>query len=72
MTSIIPLLYQSGYFTIKDYTDISDLYVLDIPNKEIRVGLMESLLPNYVQIDSYKGTTAVAEMYLALLENDVD
>ena len=33
---------------------------------------MESLLPNYVQIDSYKGTTAVAEMYLALLENDVD
>ena len=72
MTSIIPLLYQSGYFTIKDYNEISDLYVLDIPNKEIRVGLMESLLPNYVQIDSYKGTTAVAEMYLALLENDVD
>ena len=72
MTSVIPLLYQSGYFTIKDYNEISDLYVLDIPNKEIRVGLMESLLPNYVQIDSYKGTTAVAEMYLALLENDVD
>ena len=72
MTSIIPLLYQSGYFTIKDYNEISDLYVLDIPNKEIRVGLMESLLPNYVQIDSYKGTTAVAEMYLALLDNDVD
>ena len=72
VTSVIPLLYQSGYFTIKDYNEISDLYVLDIPNKEIRVGLMESLLPNYVQIDSYKGTTAVAEMYLALLENDVD
>ena len=72
MTSVIPLLYQSGYFTIKDYNEISDLYVLDIPNKEIRVGLMESLLPNYVQIDSFKGTTAVAEMYLALLDNDVD
>ena len=45
MTSVIPLLYQSGYFTIKDYNEISDLYVLDIPNKEIRVGLMESDIP---------------------------
>ena len=72
VTSVIPLLYQSGYFTIKDYNELSDLYVLDIPNTEIRIGLMESLLPNYVQIDSYKGTTAVAEMFLALLENDVD
>ena len=72
VTSVIPLLYQSGYFTIKDYNELSDLYVLDIPNTEIRIGLMESLLPNYVQIDSYKGTTAVAEMYLALHENDLD
>ncbi len=72
MTSIIPLLYQSGYFTIKDYNDISELYVLDVPNKEIRIGLMESLLPNYVQIDTYKGTTTVGEMYLALLDEDLD
>ena len=33
---------------------------------------MESLLPNYVQIDSYKGTTTVAEMYMALYEDDLD
>ncbi|MGM9689134.1 MAG: AAA family ATPase, partial [Alloprevotella sp.] len=72
MASIIPLLYQSGYYTIKEYNRMGDLYVLDIPNTEIRIGLMESLLPNYVQIDSYKGTTAVAEMYLALLEEDLD
>ena len=72
LTSMLPLLYQSGYLTIKDYYEEDNIYVLDIPNNEIRVGLMESLLPNYVQIDSYKGTTAVAEMYLALLENDVD
>ena len=72
MASIIPLLYQSGYYTIKEYNRMGDLYVLDIPNTEIRIGLMESLLPNYVQIDSYKGTTTVAEMYLALLEEDLD
>ena len=48
MTSLTPLLYQSGYTTIKDYNPISGLYTLDIPNKEIRIGLMESLLPNHV------------------------
>ena len=62
MTSVIPLLYQSGYFTIKDYNEPADLYTLDIPNQEIRIGLMQSLLPNYVQIDTYKGVTTVAEM----------
>lgn len=39
LTTIIPLLYQSGYLTIKKYTPETDLYTLGIPNKEIRVGL---------------------------------
>ena len=72
MTSIIPLLYQSGYYTIKEYNRMGDLYMLDIPNNEIRIGLMESLLPNYVQVDTYKGTATIAEMYLALLEENLD
>ena len=72
MTSLTPLLYQSGYTTIKDYNPISDLYTLDIPNKEIRIGLMESLLPNYVQSAANEGLTAIADMYMALLEGDLD
>lgn len=40
LTTIIPLLYQSGYLTIKKYTPETDLYTLGIPNKEIRVGLL--------------------------------
>ena len=49
MSSIMPLLYQAGYFTIKEYDEISDLYLLNLPNNEIRIGLMQSLLPNFVQ-----------------------
>ena len=49
MTDITPLLYQSGYLTIKDYSPFSELYLLDIPNKEVRIGLMKSLLANYVK-----------------------
>ena len=72
MSSIMPLLYQSGYMTIKDYNRRANLYTLDIPNNEIRIGLMESLLPNYIAIDTYKGVSTVAEMYLALENDDLN
>lgn len=49
MTAITPLLYQSGYLTIKGYDKFSKLYTLDLPNKEIKVGLFDSLLPNYLE-----------------------
>ncbi len=48
LTTIMPLLYQSGYLTIKKYTPETDLYTLGIPNKEIRVGLFRNLLPHYL------------------------
>ena len=45
MTDALPLLYQSGYMTIKDYDFFSQIYTLGIPNKEVRVGFTEGLLP---------------------------
>ena len=72
MKDITPLLYQSGYITIKDYNRASKLYTLDIPNTEIRVGLMDSLLPNYVHEYCVKGGTTIGYMYLALLNDDLD
>ena len=72
MESITPLLYQSGYVTIKDFNRATRLYTLDIPNNEIRVGLMESLLPNYVERRAEAGNTTIAKMYLALLNDDLD
>ena len=72
MRSITPLLYQGGYITIKGYDKISRLYTLDIPNLEIRVGLMESLLPNYVYACWESGISTVARMYSALYKEDLD
>ena len=72
MESITPLLYQSGYVTIKDFNRATRLYTLDIPNNEIRVGLMESLLPNYVERRAEAGNTTIAKMYLALLNDNLD
>ena len=72
MTSLIPLLYQSGYLTIKDYNEEDNIYVLDIPNKEIRIGLMESLLPSYVQSGFNAGLVTVSKMNRALRQGDLD
>ena len=49
MTNITPLFYQSGYLTIKGYSPVSEFYSLDLPDKEVRIGLMRSLLQNYVR-----------------------
>ena len=39
MSDALPLLYQSGYLTIKGYDPLSKGYYLGIPNKEVRAGL---------------------------------
>ena len=72
LKDITPLLYQSGYITIKEYNRASKLYTLDIPNTEIRVGLMDSLLPNYVHEYCVEGGTTIGYMYLALLNEDLE
>ena len=71
MTSIMPLLYQSGYITIKDYEPITGLYTLSIPNNEVRIGLMKNLLNNYVKQPQIASTT-VAKLYTKLLKDDLD
>ena len=55
MTSAVPLLYQSGYLTIKKYNPILQSFQLDYPNKEVRLGMVKSLAPNYlspIQMDN--------------------
>ena len=72
LNDITPLLYQSGYITIKDYNEEAELYTLDIPNMEIRIGLLGSLLPNYLASHAETGKATVGMMYLCLLKDDMD
>lgn len=51
MRNALPLLYQSGYLTIKDYDRESETYTLSIPNQEVRVGYTKGLLPLYIGLD---------------------
>ncbi len=71
MENITPLLYQSGYLTIKGYDKESDLYELDLPNEEVRKGLMQGLLPNYVSNDEEAYST-VGEIRALIRRDDME
>jgi hypothetical protein len=50
-TNPVPVIYQSGYLTIKDYDPEFGLYTLGFPNREVEDGFLKYLLPNYASID---------------------
>ena len=72
MTSVTPLLYQSGYITIKGYDPVFDTYTLGIPNKEVRIGLMRSLIPYYVCPNTQTANNMVVDIARALYQDDMD
>lgn len=45
----LPMIYQSGYLTIKGYERDTESYLLDIPNNEVREGLLTILANNYLK-----------------------
>ena len=72
MSSLTPLLYQSGYLTIKGYDDETQVYSLDIPNLEIFVGLYESLLPDYLENCADEGKVVIADISYLLKKEKAD
>ena len=71
-TSIVPLLYQSGYLTIKDYNSEFDYYTLDLPNREVRIGLTRSLIPSYITPNTLVVNNTARRMAQFLAKGDID
>ena len=72
MTTLTPLLYQSGYITIKGYDKEYDSYFLGIPNKEVRLGLTKALIPYYVTPNTVATNNTIRNMARALNKEDLD
>lgn len=73
MTDALPLLYQSGYLTIRDYDRKSKMYQLHIPNQEVRVGFTEGLLPFVSGMNSgYVQASFAVKFWKALRAGDID
>ncbi len=67
----LPMLYQTGYLTIKSYDERMQLYTLGYPNKEVKIGFTRGLLGEY---PSKTGTASgfVAHFYAAMDSQDID
>ena len=62
MTSALPLLYQSGYLTIKDYDPVFQTYRLGYPNREVKIGMLRNLAPNYLSPVSVNNNSTVVKL----------
>ena len=72
MTDTLPLLYQSGYLTIKKYEPMFQEYTLGIPNKEVRDGLLNSLIPHYVNPRRSDNNAFLLGFCKAVYRNDIE
>jgi hypothetical protein len=70
--SIIPLLYQTGYLTIKEYDGENEQYKLGIPNAEVRVGLLKNLLPLYLLVNGTEVSAPAGRASTALRKGDIN
>jgi hypothetical protein len=61
MVDALPLLYQSGYLTIKDYDKVSGIYTLGFPNLEVKHGFLSFLL-NYYTSARGSGNLLIRQM----------
>ena len=71
-TSALPMLYQSGYLTIRDYDAEYDEFVLGFPNKEVRVGFTKAFLPTVASIDGVEVNQRVVRITRAFNNGDVE
>jgi hypothetical protein len=68
----LSLLYQAGYLTIKDYDPEARVFFLGIPNSEVRVGLLQNLLPIYSGNSDYDVENTVSLASVALKKGDLE
>ncbi|MDR1632705.1 MAG: ATP-binding protein [Dysgonamonadaceae bacterium] len=68
----IPMIYQSGYMTIKNYDKKLGLYTLGFPNDEVRYGFMEFLTPYYTAVTDDETGFHIAKFYHELESGETE
>lgn len=68
----LPMIYQSGYLTIKDYNRRLGTYLLDFPNNEVRGGFLTLLASNYLKPKSHDVASWLTKAVTSLDNGDTD
>lgn len=69
---VVPILFQSGYLTLKAYDKRFKTYTLDFPNGEVRNGFLYSLLPQYTPAARDENTFSVSKFVRDIETNRID
>ena len=70
--NFLPVIYQSGYLTIKDFDGESNLFTLDFPNKEVQDGFLQVLLQKFIKVPYDDVGLAVENIRRALRAKDIE
>ena len=68
----IPVIYQSGYLTIKAYDREFGMYTLGFPNREVEDGFMNFLLPYYSGVDKTQSPFEIKQFVRDVRSGDID
>ena len=68
----LPMIFQSGYLTIKEYNKKMGTYLLDFPNNEVRKGFLSVLAANYMKPKSKEVTSWITDAVMDLERGDTD
>ena len=68
----IPVIFQSGYLTIKGYDKEFGLYRLGFPNKEVEEGFMKFLVPFYTRFNKVEAPFEIQKFVKELRAGDID
>ena len=66
----LPMIYQSGYLTIKGYDWDFDTFLLDFPNEEVKGGFISLLAANYLETDAEKMDSWLQKIVLSMRRGD--
>lgn len=71
-TDPVPVIYQSGYLTLKDYNKEFENYTLGFPNREVEQGFFRFLLPNYASVSVTKSPYEIQRFVTDIRKGNVD
>ena len=71
-TDAIPVIFQSGYLTIKDFNPRFQSYTLGYPNKEVEMGFTKFLLPHYTASHGVRSAFEIQNFIREVESGDID
>ncbi len=70
--NMLPVVYQSGYLTIKGFSKARRIYTLDFPNREIEFGFLNVLLKKFAKVPDDDMGLAIDNMCNAIQAHNID